>query len=102
MWEVDALSYQPHALEVTDLGLYLSFRSYGSVYFHGLVGSSLDGFAEGLSQSFSDTRNLDIQYRGALGITLGNKGAFNLQLEFLGTRIENQLGSISIGARYNF
>ncbi|SVB78081.1 uncharacterized protein METZ01_LOCUS230935, partial [marine metagenome] len=101
-WQNDKLSEWSKPLELTDLGLYLSFRSAGNVYFHGLVSSPVHTFADEFEQSFDDTRNIDFHYRGALGVTLGPKGAFNLQLEFLGTRMNNQLDTISIGARYSF
>jgi hypothetical protein len=102
LWQNDKLSDWSEPLESTDLGLYLSFQSAGNVYFHGLLSSPLLAFADELDQSFDDTRNIDFHYRGALGITLGPKGAFNLRLEFLGTRMDNQLDTISIGARYSF
>ena len=89
-------------LESPDLGLYLSFQPAGNIYFHGLVRSDLDSFAEGLDRRFGDSHNLDFQYRGTLGITLGRDQAFNLQLQFLGTRLSDQLDSVSIGARYSF
>ncbi len=101
-WQNDKLSEWSKPLELTDLGLYLSFRSAGNVYFHGLVGSPVHTIADEFDQRFDDTRNMDFHYRGALGITLGPKGAFNLRFEFLGTRMDNQLDTISIGARYSF
>ena len=101
-WQNDKLSDWSDRLEATDLSLYLSFQPAGNVYFHGLLSSPLHAFADELDQSSDDTHNIDFQYRGALGIMLGPKGAFNLRLEFLGTRMSNQLDTISIGARYRF
>ena len=89
-------------LESTDLGLYLSFQPTGNIYFQGLVKSDLDSFAEGLDRRFGDRHNLDFKYRGTLGITLGRDRAFNLQLQFLGRRLSDQLDTVSIGARYSF
>jgi len=56
----------------------------------------------GLQNYFHNTQNVDIEYRGAIGMRLGEHGAFNVELEFLGSRLTGEANMISIGARYQF
>ena len=91
-------SYQQY-LTLEDFGLYLSYRSSGNLYFRGLVGGPLYANTNGLQNYF---HNVDLEYRGAIGLRLGEHGAFNLELEFLGRRLTGESNVISIGARYHF
>jgi len=56
----------------------------------------------GLQNYLHNTQNVDIEYRGAIGLRLGEHGAFNVELEFLGSRLTGEVNMISIGARYQF
>ena len=94
-------SYQ-HSFSLEDVGVYLSYRSRGNLYFRGLVGGPLYANTNGLQNYFHNTQNLDIEYRGAIGLRLGEHGAFNVELEFLGSRLTGEANMISIGARYQF
>ena len=89
----------PQSLTLEDFGLYLSYKSSGNLYFRGLIGGPLYANTNGLQNYF---HNVDLEYRGAIGLRLGEHGAFNLELEFLGGRLTGESNIISIGARYHF
>ncbi len=72
------------------------------MYFRGLVGGPLYANTNGLQNYFHNAQNVDIEYRGAIGLRLGEHGAFNVELEFLGGRLTGEANMISIGARYQF
>ncbi len=94
-------SYQ-QSFTLEDFGLYLSYRSSGNLYFRGLIGGPLYATTNGLQNYFHNGQNVDIEYSGAIGLRLGEHGAFNLELEFLGSRLTGESNMISIGARYQF
>ena len=94
-------SYQ-QSLTLEDFGLYLSYKSSGNLYFRGLVGGPLYANTNGLQNYFHNGHSVDLEYRGAIGLRLGEHGAFNLELEFLGGRLTGEPNIISIGARYHF
>ena len=91
-----------HSFTLKDVGLYLSYRSNGNLYFRGLVGGPLYATTNGLQNYFHNGQNIDIEYRGAIGLRLGEHGAFNIELEFLSNRLTGEANMISIGARYQF
>ena len=99
-----ALRTDPYqqSFSLEDVGVYLSYRSSGNFYFRGLVGGPLYTNTNGLQNYFNDTQNIDLEYRGAIGLRLGEHGAFNIELEFLGNRLTGEANIISIGARYQF
>ena len=94
-------AYQQFAT-LKDVGLYLSYRSSGNLYFRGLVGGPLYADTNSLQNYFHNSQNVDIEYRGAIGLRLGERGAFNIELEFLRSRLTSESNMISIGARYQF
>ena len=94
-------SYQQSST-IEDFGLYLSYRSSGNLYFRGLVGGPLYADTNSLQNYFHNSQNVDIEYRGAIGLRLGERGAFNIELEFLRSRLTSESNMISIGARYQF
>ena len=94
-------AYQQFAT-LKDVGLYLSYRSSGNLYFRGLVGGPLYADTNSLQNYFHNGQNIDIEYRGAIGLRLGERGAFNIELEFLRSRLTSESNMISIGARYRF
>ncbi len=94
-------AYQ-HSFALKDVGVYLSYRSSGNLYFRGLVGGPLYANTNSLQNYFHNGQNVDIEYRGAIGLRLGEHGAFNIELEFLGSRLTGEANMISIGARYQF
>ena len=94
-------AYQKFAT-LKDVGLYLSYRSSGNLYFRGLVGGPLYADTNSLQNYFHNGQNIDIEYRGAIGLRLGERGAFNIELEFLRSRLTSESNMISIGARYQF
>ena len=77
-------------------------RSGGNLYFRGLVGGPLYSNTNGLQNYFHNALDVDLEYRGAIGLRLGERGAFNVELEFLGNRLTGEANMISIGARYQF
>ena len=99
-----ALRHDPYQqyLTLEDFGLYLSYRSSGNLYFRGLGGGPLYANVNGLQNYFHNGHSVDLEYRGAIGLRLGESGAFNLELEFLGGRLTGESNIISIGARYHF
>ena len=94
-------AYQ-HSFALEDVGVYLSYRSSGNLYFRGLVGGPLYADTNSLQNYFHNSQNVDIEYRGAIGLRLGERGAFNIELEFLRSRLTSESNMISIGARYQF
>ena len=94
-------SYQ-QSFALEDFGLYLSYRSSGNLYFRGLIGGPLYANTNGLQNYFHNSQDVDLEYRGAIGLRLGEHGDFNLELEFLGSRLTGEPNMISIGARYQF
>lgn len=94
-------SYQ-QSFSLEDFGLYLSYRSRGNLYFRGLVGGPLYANTNSLQNYLHKGQDIEIEYRGAIGLRLGEHGAFNLELEFLGSRLTGESNMISIGARYQF
>ena len=91
-------SYQ-HSFSLEDVGVYLSYKSRGNLYFRGLVGAPLYSNTNGLQNYFHNVLDVDLEYRGAIGLRLGERGAFNVELEFLGNRLTGEANMISIGAR---
>ena len=93
---------EQHSFSLEDVGVYLSYRSRGNLYFRGLVGAPLYSNTKGLQNYFHNALDVDLEYRGAIGLRLGERGAFNVELEFLGNRLTGEANMISIGARYQF
>ena len=91
-----------HSFAFEDVGVYLSYRSRGNLYFRGLVGAPLYSNTNGVQNYFHNAPDVDLEYRGAIGLRLGERGAFNVELEFLGNRLTGEANMISIGARYQF
>ena len=91
-----------HYVKTEDFGLYLSYRSSGNIYFRGIVGGPLYANTNGIQNYLQNGHNIDLEYGGAIGLRLGERGAFNLELEFLGRRLTGESNMISIGARYQF
>ena len=95
-------NFYQQSLTLEDFGLYLSYKSSGNLYFRGLVGGPLYANTNGLQNYFHNGHSVDLEYRGAIGLRLGERGTFNLELEFLGGRLTGASNIISIGARYHF
>ena len=86
-----------------NLGMYFAYRTTGSVYFvgrFGLLKSDVETTLDGLN-TFSDD-DTAFSYGAGLGIHLGEKGNFNLELELVGASGTNDLNQVTLGGIWLF
>jgi hypothetical protein len=86
-----------------NIGLFFTYQSVGTVYFKGKLGLLKSEVNTTLvnGQTFAQD-DTNFGYGAGIGIRLGEADNFRLELEFLGSNSDNDLGSISLGGLYLF
>ena len=86
-----------------NIGLFFTYQSVGTVYLKAKLGLLRSEVVNSLvnGQNFVED-DTNFAYGAGIGIHLGDSGNFDMELEFVGSNHDNDLGSISLGGIYHF
>lgn len=88
---------------VQTLGVYLTYRSPGTIYFKGKLGVQDTDVQTRNSGSINlDRSDANFAYGAGLGIVLGRDQNINLEVEWVGVSGDNDLNFFNIGGHYRF
>ena len=89
--------------DATTIGLFITYRTPGTVYFKGKVGLlASDLKAEINEVDVADTSDVAFAYGAGLGVRLGAQQNVNLELEWTGASGEHDLSHVTIGGQILF
>jgi hypothetical protein len=93
--DADFASHVPGSQwEARTIGLYMSYRTPGTVYFKGKLGILYSDL--GFDDVLPDQSDTNFAYGGGFGILLGREQNFNIELEWLGTSGDNDLNLLNL------
>ncbi len=87
--------------EVSTFGLFLNYRSPGTVYFKTKLGI-LTSDIESPTGTFASRTDSSFAYGAGIGLRLGERQNFNLELDWTGTSGDNDIDIVSLGGTIAF